>query len=70
VVGGAPHPQNKYRQEEVNIKMPLKKGKSKKVVSSNIREMVHSGHPRKQAVAAALDQARRSGAKIPKKRKK
>jgi len=49
--------------------MPLKKGASKKVISENIREMVHSGHPRKQAVAAALDQARKSGAKIPRRKK-
>ena len=49
--------------------MPLKKGKSKAVISSNIREMVHSGHPQNQAVAAALAQARKSGAKIPRKRK-
>ncbi len=50
--------------------MPLKKGKSKKTIGRNIREMEKSGHPHKQAVAAALDQARRSGAKIPKKGKK
>lgn len=37
--------------------MPLKKGKSAKVVSGNIREMMHAGHPQKQAVAAAMRMA-------------
>lgn len=37
--------------------MPLQPGKSKKTVSNNIREMVAAGHPRKQAVAAALSKA-------------
>lgn len=50
--------------------MPLHKGKSKKVVGENIKEMVESGHPKKQAVAAALSQARKAGAKIPKGKKK
>jgi hypothetical protein len=36
---------------------PLKKGKSKKVVSNNIRELVDSGRPVPQAVAIALSKA-------------
>jgi Holliday junction resolvase RusA-like endonuclease len=51
------------------IDMPLSKGKSKKTISKNIKEMRESGHPENQAVAAALSQARKSGAKIPKKKK-
>lgn len=46
--------------------MPLKKGKSKKVVGENISEMEHSGYPPKQAIAASLNKARESGAKIAK----
>lgn len=40
--------------------MPLKKGKSKKTVSSNISELRHSGYPQKQAIAIAMSTARKS----------
>lgn len=41
--------------------MPLRKGKSQKVISSNIREMIKAGHPHNQAVAAAMHMAKDSG---------
>jgi hypothetical protein len=40
--------------------MPLKKGRSSKIVSKNIRELVHAGHPQKQAVAIAMKTAGKS----------
>jgi hypothetical protein len=43
--------------------MPLKKGKSQKIISQNIAEMRKSGHPQSQSVAAALNQGRKSGKK-------
>lgn len=50
--------------------MPLHKGKSKEVIGENIAEMEESGHPKKQAIAASLNEARESGAHIPKKSQK
>jgi hypothetical protein len=40
--------------------MPLERGKSRSVISSNIKEMVAAGHPQRQAVAAALHTADKS----------
>lgn len=37
--------------------MPLKKGSSHEVMSSNIKELMKSGRPRKQAVAIAMKTA-------------
>lgn len=37
--------------------MVLKKGKSKKVISANIKTEMESGKPQKQAVAIALKKA-------------
>jgi hypothetical protein len=50
--------------------MPLKKGTSRKTIGKNIKEMEMSGHSKAQSVAASLNQARKSGASIPKKGKK
>jgi hypothetical protein len=39
--------------------MPLIKGSSKKIIGMNIGEMIKSGHPQAQAVAAAMSIARK-----------
>ena len=40
--------------------MPLKPGSDKKTIKENIRELIRSGYPRRQAVAIAMENARRN----------
>jgi hypothetical protein len=40
--------------------MPLKRGRSSKTISENIRREMHRGHPQKQAIAIAFSMAGKS----------
>lgn len=62
-------PDVKKLHEEYKENMPLKKGTSQKVIGKNIKTEMHAGKPKKQAVAIALNVARKAGASIPRKRK-
>jgi hypothetical protein len=50
--------------------MPLVKSGSKKAIGENIKREEAAGKPKKQAVAIALNVARKAGAKIAKKGRK
>jgi hypothetical protein len=49
--------------------MPLKRGSSKKVLSSNIRTEVKAGKPKRQAIAIAYAKAGKSKKTVSKKSK-
>jgi len=48
--------------------MPLKKGKSKEIISQNIKTEIKAGKPKKQAIAIALNVAGKSKGKTKKKK--
>lgn len=50
--------------------MPLKKGYSRKSISSNIKNEMKRGRPQKQAIAIALETARRAKKKARRKKRK
>lgn len=50
--------------------MPLKRGKSAKTVSSNVKKLMHEGRPQKHAVAIALSKAGKGKNPAKKARKK
>ena len=57
-----------YNNLQKNILMPIKKGKSQKTITGNIRMLMNEGKSRSQAIAIALSTAGRK--KTAKKRKK
>jgi hypothetical protein len=49
--------------------MPLRRGKSEKVISENIAELVHSGRSQNQAIAIAMSKAGKSKKQLRRKKK-
>jgi hypothetical protein len=60
----------RQRHQRKENQMPLVKSGSKKAIGENIKREEAAGKGKKQAVAIALNVARKAGAKIPRKGKK
>jgi hypothetical protein len=56
-----------YRSNLLEKKMPLIKSNSKKAVSENIKTEIAAGKPQNQAVAIALETARKTARMPPRK---
>lgn len=59
VLHAKPFPKTQAKEK----RMPLKSGRGRKAVSSNIKTEMKAGKPQKQAVAIALNKAGRSRGK-------
>jgi hypothetical protein len=67
IIGNYKQNERSQMHPKESSKMPLVKGKSKESIGKNIKIEKEAGKPQKQAVAIALNVARKAGAKIPKK---
>ena len=56
------------QKPDMMFENPLSKGKSQKSINKNIKQLKEEGLPKKQAIAIALNVARKAGSKIPRER--
>ena len=55
--GTSKTPKMSMKDMKGKCQMPLKSGSSKKAIGFNIAELEHSGRPKNQAIAIAMDKA-------------